>query len=371
MAKKTSIKQAKEALTRKDKPTRKFTKREYLSVGFTTGNLACTGNNPFGAMKPGKGYLLVGKSGSGKTALLNNLAAEASINPHFKDYTIVHDDPENGNDFDITNLYSPEIAARIQPPKRDKNGNPVYSRTVEQFFSSMMLFMEKGPIVAFCDSMDALMSAADKELTRKNMHRAAKGLKEQGTMGMAKAKKNYQGYRYILSEMERTGSIIVIVCHAKDAVGKFQGYGPPQQEHTGGESLKFFASLEIWTSVQGKIMAEYKEKKLEIGTYIGLEARKNRNSGLRRRAKFPFYPQTGADDVGSCVDYLIEYGHWRVNQKLVGAKEFKKNLKQEDLIRFIEANPERYKKLVLIVRDVWKAVEESIKVQRINKYKKV
>lgn len=370
MVKKTSIKQAKEALTRKDLPTRTFLKKQYLSVGFTTGNLACTGTNPFGALKPGKGYLLVGKSGSGKTALLNNLAAEASINPHFKDYTIVHDDPENGNDFDITSLYSPEIAERIQPPERDKNGNPIYSKTVEQFFSSMIRLMEKGPIVAFCDSMDALMASVDKEQSKKNIHRAAKGKKEQGTMGMAKAKRNYQGYRLLLSEIERTGSILVIVCHAKDAVGKFQGYGPPKQEHTGGAALKYFASLELWTSIQGGIYAEYKEKKLEIGSYIGLEVRKNRNSGLRRRAKFPFYPQSGADDVGSCVEYLIEFGHWSMVNKVINAKEFKKKLKQEDLIKFLET-PERYKRLVLIVRDVWKSVENTIKVQRVNKYKKV
>jgi RecA/RadA recombinase len=327
-----------------------------VSTGSTLLNLACTDRTFFGFIKGGY-YFLVGDSTSGKTWLSLTCFAEACRNPQFKDYRLIFDDVEGGALMDMEHYFGSSVVKRMEPPAI-RDGKPVYSSTVESFYFHISDLIEQGdPFIYLLDSQDALTSRAANKKFRKE-RKAKKQEELSGSYGDGKAKYHSEHLRMILSGIRRMGSILVIISQTRDNLG----FGFEKKTRSGGRSLKFYSLLEIWTSVKERIKKTVRGKERTIGVVCQAEVKKNRFTGKVGRDRsvlVPIYYDLGIDDVGSCVDYLIEEGHWeevKGRKKVFEATEFKVRGTRDKLIKHIEQN-DLERDLSKVVGRVWREID--------------
>ena len=234
----------------------KVREEDLLSTGSTLLNLACSGKSSGGFLK-GHFYGLVGDSTSGKTFLAMNLFAEACCNDNFKDYRFIYDNSEDGCLMDIERLFGNKTVERVEPPSMDKNnGKPLYSVCVEDFYYNVddAVKIEK-PFIYILDSMDSLSSVSEGSKFEEHKKASRAGTKAPGSYGDGKAKKNSEGLRKLLSPLTKSGSIVLILGQTRANIG---GYGE-QKIRSGGSSLKFYNSTEIWLSVKGSVKKTVRE----------------------------------------------------------------------------------------------------------------
>ena len=357
----------KETLT-KNRTERKLSKSDFVSTGSALLNKACTGRI-FGGFARSHYVFFVGDSMSGKTWLTLTCMAEASINPAFDNFDFYHDNVEDGALMDIESYFGARLMERIQPPARDKAGKAVNSTTVESFYyhldnANKKAKAEGRPFIYVLDSQDALTSESSAEKFEEQKIAFEKGNESAGSYGDGKAKYHSEQIRNALVGVRDTGSILIIIGQTRDNLG----FGLDKKTRSGGRSLRFYATLEMWSSVKGKIERTVNGKKRSIGNLLQIEIRKNRFTGKRRTVEIPIYYNSGIDDVGSCIAYLVEEKHWTQNkQGIVDAPEFDYNGRAEDLVvKIQEEGLER--DLHNIVDEVWEEIEAACAVQRKNKY---
>ena len=346
----------------KKKKLKPLSGKDFLSTGSTLLNLACTGK-PYHGFAKGKYYFIVGDSSSGKTFLTLTCLAEAGINPNFDDYRFIYDNGEDGALMDIEKFFGKAVAKRMMPPNWLKDG-PIYSTTIEEFYYHIDDAIKKEkPFIYILDSMDSLSSSdeAAKFDEHKTAHR--KGKKAAGSYGDGKAKKNSAGLRRLLGPLRKSGSILIILSQTRDNLG----FGFEKKIRSGGRALRFYACLEIWSSIKKKITKTVKGKKRQLGIICLLQTKKNRITGKDRIVTVPIYHSFGFDNTGSCVDYLIEENHWKQKGNTVIAKEFKFKGTRSKLIKYIETE-DMEKDLVSIVADVWDEIEEACSIKRKRRY---
>lgn len=342
-----------------------------LSSGSALLNLACT-DIPYGAFIPGRYYLLVGASSAGKTWTMLSIAAESTLNEKFKSYKVVLDEPEEGNNVDIGFYFSKEVADKIQAPRYDSDGQPIYSETVEDFYDNINRELdeaeEKGRgVIYMLDSMDALTSAAEIKKTDEQREAREKGKETTGSMGDGKAKINSQNLRRVCSRLSKSGSMLFIICQERDNLGSMVG----GKTFSGGNALLFYATLQIWLTHKTEIKATIKGHTRTLGNISKIAIKKNRLTGQRHRdLELPFYHSFGIDDTGSLIDWLLEERHWEGGAKetaKIRATEFDVELNKEQLARHIEGLPNGRKKLYRIVSQVWKEIKKDIEDKVVRK----
>ncbi len=328
-------------------------------------NLACVGR-AFGGFPMGGYAFVIGDSTSGKTVLAGTCLAEAAMSETFKDYDLYFDNVENGAMF-FEKFFGQRIAARIKPPGKDGVSS---SRTVEDFYANIhrALHNKDGSlrkIIYILDSEPALSSKAEekKQGEQRKAHDADK--EAAGTMTDAKAKVHSQNMRSLNADLRDSNSLLVILTQTRDNMGFGAIYEP--KTRPGGKALKFYAQLEMWLSVRGRIKRTVRGKPREIGIVAEVKVKKNRFTGKSRTVLVPIYTTFGIDDMGSCIDFLIEEKHWSGSEGRVNAPEFKFNGAKEKLIQTIEAKNEE-KKLRGIVRDLWNEIEAACEVPRKQRY---
>jgi hypothetical protein len=219
--------------------------------------------------------------------------------------------------------------------------------------------------------MDALDTRDDEDKFNERKkafekRRAGKKSKETGSYGMSKAKINSQYIRRFVSRLKDTGSILIVISQTRDNAGPFAQFDP--KTAAGGRSLKFYASLQIWTSLKTKLKKLVRGKQRQQGILVKVRLKKNRITGKDRTVEVPIYWSVGIDDIGSCVDYLVSEGHWKKGQGGIRAKEFNVSMDKEDLIHFIEEDEDNVKKLKRIVKEVFEEIEDQLKVVRKSRY---
>jgi len=352
-------------------------RKDLLSTGSTLLNLACTGD-PSGGFLCGKYYFLVGDSASGKTFLSMTCFAEATINPRFKQHRLIYDNIEDGMLMDLDTLFNEEVADRVEPPSR--NGDtPVYSDTIESFYYHLDDAIDDGrPFIYVLDSMDALDSeAADKKFGlnkkafRKKQARqrgeASEGEKEEkvaGSYGDGKAKKNSEGMRKAMKGLRKTGSILIVLSQTRDDIGaQYAG----TKTRAGGRALRFYATTEIWSSVAMQLKKNVNDIERKVGVRVKLAVRKNRITGKLADVETDIYPSFGIDDLGTCVDYLVEEGWWPQPKQTINAKELGIEATRDKLIRVIEKRGAE-KQVQAICGACWKAVDDACALKRKNRY---
>ncbi len=350
----------KKALLRKKRKKKRLSAKDFLSTGSTLLNLACTGN-PFRGFAKGKFYFIVGDSISGKTWLSLTCLAEASVNSQFDDYRFIYDNGEDGALMDIKKFFGEGVHQRMERPAKH------CSFSIEEFYYNVKDAIEDGrPFIYILDSMDSLTSQSEEEKFDKNMKAYRTGKERKGTMTDGKAKVNSAMLRKVIgSPLRRSGSILIIINQTRDRMNAL----PFQSKKTrsGGHALHFYATVEMWSSVAGRITKTIRGKKRQLGVYCRIQIKKNRISGREREATIPIYHSYGIDDIGSCVDYLVQEDHWKKRKGLIVASDFDMTITKEKLIRYIEAK-NMEKDLKSIVSDVWNEIEEACVIKRKPRY---
>lgn len=361
----TDIENARRELTRKRlKP---FSTKDLLSTGSTLLNLACSGKFNGGFLK-GRYFYLVGDSASGKTFLTWTCLAEASINPAFEDYRFIMDDVEGGSLMNIEKFFGSRVAERIEAPR--KGGRS--SETIEDFYYNIDDALNDGrPFIYILDSMDALDSedAEKKFLQQKNAQRRKRQTggeeKVAGSYGDGKAKKNSQNIRRVHNRLKKSGSILIVISQTRDNIGFTSRFDP--KTRSGGRALKFYAGLEIWSSIKMRLKKTVNGKPRKIGIICRCDIKKNRLTGDEATVEIPIYNSFGIDDVGSCVDFLVLEGKWTEKRKMIDASDFEFEGNREKLIRYIEKNGLE-KDLRLLVADTWDEIKLACAVKRKPRY---
>ncbi len=349
---------------------RKVAVPEFLHTGSTLLNLACSGD-AHGGFPTGSFTYFVGDTKSGKTWFCLTCLAEASVDKRFDGYRFIFDNAERGARMDMVRYYGQRMADRLEPP-RWLDGQPVYSETVEDFYYNVDDALEAGkPCIYILDSMDAVGAVADDEHFEKKKLARDKTKTEKkkvaGSYGTARAKINSQYLRRLMTRLEKTGSILIVISQTRDPIGfdsMFQ-----TKTRGGGRALGFYATTEIWTSVVKELKREYKGKKRPIGSIVKLHVQKNRVNGVMSQVVVPFFHSVGLDEVGSCVDYLVEEGIWKKVDGKITATGLGPVMKgnREAIIRLIEER-ELGEDLVELVQISWKEIETAIAVKRKPRY---
>lgn len=348
---------------RSPKPKQTISAKDFVSSGSTLMNLACSGRTN-GCFAKGRYYFFVGDSESGKTWLALTCFAEASHNKNFDEYDLIYDNVEDGANMDFAFFFGKKAAERIRPP-RGTAEEPIYSETVEDFYYGIDDLAESGKkFIYVLDSMDALEVRAEQAKFKKQKKAARQDKEAAGDYGVAKAKLNSQYLKKALSACRKTGSILIIISQTRENINPMSF---EKKTRGGGKALKFYATLEIWTAVKEKLKKKIRDKMRKIGMVAQIDVKKNRLTGKDRRVFVPIYNTVGIDDVGACVDYLIEEGTWKVAQGVVKAKEIDAELKREALIKHIETEGLE-SEVRALVKETWDEIEEGTVVQRKSRY---
>lgn len=341
-----------------------------LRSGSTLLDLASSGSID-GAFATGTYVFLVGDSRSGKTFLSLTCLAEASLNPAFDKYRFIHDDVEGGALMDIEKFFGKRVAERLTPPQTNAEGEPVYSDTVEEFYYNLHDALTEGPCIYVLDSMDGLSSDAEGKKFDEHKKAAREGGDTKGDYGDGKAKVNSRMLRKCLKALKKTDSILIIINQTRDNVGG--GMFEPKKIRSGGHALTFYATTELWSSVGTDIKKTVRGKDRVIGVNCRLVIKKNRVSGRKRDITIPIYYSFGIDDLGSCVDYLVEEKRWEKKKGsaniTVPEGDLGKEIKgtREKLITLIEQEG-LTNRLKEIVQEVWLDIESACAVVREPRY---
>mgnify|MGYP001352830330 CR=1 FL=1 len=362
----SQVEQLKRALlTKRERPS--FSSDGAISTGSTLLNLACTDHTDFGFFKGGY-YYLVGDSISGKTWLSLSCFAEACRNKAFKDYRLIFDDVEGGALMNTEYYFGKEVARRMEPP-RMKGKEPVFSDTVESFYYNITDLLKEGhPFIYVLDSQDALGSVSAAKKFEEHRKASLKGGVVPGSYGDGKAKYHSENIRQVLAGLRRTKSILIIIGQTRDNLGM----GFELKTRSGGKALRFYANIEIWTSVGGKIHKTVREKERTIGVRCLAEVKKNRVTGKigkDRQVDIPIYYDLGIDDIGSMVDYLINEKHWKKGEgdKVYDAHDIMFEGSRNQIIGYIERE-DLESKVKQTVAKVWKEIEEACIPNRKRRY---
>lgn len=257
-------------------PTDEPGPKGFLSTGSSLLNMAISGH-PDGGIPLGKYALLVGDSTSGKTLLSMTILAEAARNPELRGHRLVYDNVEDGMMMDIPGLFGTKLAERIEPPKKAKDGEPIYSESVQEFYYHLDDNLKKGPVVYILDSMDGLTSESEETHFQKAKKAAQAGKAAKGSYGDGKAKANSAGLRKALAGLRDTGSILIVIAQTRDNLDA--GLFVPKKTRSGGHALRFYATVEVWSSLGGPIKRTVRGKERKIGDRIIFRVKKNRITG--------------------------------------------------------------------------------------------
>jgi len=366
------IKKFKKSLAKTKEKVANRNADDYLSTGSTLLNLACSGI-PNGGFLRGAYHFLVGDSASGKTFLSLTCMAEASIDPIFDDYRFIFDDVENGSLMDIERFFGTRVATRLEPPRGTVN-SPIYSESIEHFYYHLDDAVSQNiPFIYVLDSMDSLTSEDEtkkfvqaKKTARKNESKTEDEGEEKvaGSYGDGKAKKNAANLRRVVPKLAKTKSILIIINQTRDNVGTFSF---EKKTRSGGHALRFYATLEIWSSIREKLKDRVRGKDRQIGIRSQVQVKKNRQTGREVKVDMPIYFSVGIDDTESCIDYLIEEKHWSKFGSKITAPEFDFSGKKETLIQKVEEEGLEGE-LRSAVTGVWNDIEESCRVKRKKRY---
>lgn len=331
--------------------------RKGLSTGSTLLNLACSGQADVGFL-PGTYVFLVGDSASGKSFLSLTCLAEAALNPSFKNYRFIYDNAENGALMDIGKFFGQETARRLE--------TATISNTLEGFFYNLDdAFTEARPFIYVLDSMDCLTTEEETDKFSEGKQASRAGKQATGSYGTSKAKANSAGIRRIIPKLKDTGSILIIISQTRDNIGFGSQFNP--KTRSGGHALRFYATLEIWSSIRVRIKKTVRGKERQLGIICKAEVKKNRLTGRERSVEIPILHSSGIDDLGSCCDYLIDEGHWSKSGVNVAAGEFDHKGSRDKLIAKIE-DEGREQELRQLVVQVWTEIELASHVPRKRRY---
>jgi len=346
----------------KEKPDNR--KMEFIPTGSTLLNLALSDRTDGGWLQ-GSIANIIGDSHAGKSILALTTFADTAHDKRFNKFSLIYDDAEEANSFNMTQLFGSKTADRLEPPVWDDNDNPFYSETIEDF-EEFVCELSKRQFIYILDSFDSISSEGDDRKDRKRMSDRRKGVEGAGDYAMAKQKAAGRVLRKVKKKMKALNSWCGIVSQTRDKIGAMF----EKNTRSGGRALKFYACHEVWLSVGKKIQSGVTGRP-SIGVQCIIKIKKNKVTGKERRIEIPIYPSYGIDDYASCFDFLVKE---KVFKKIPKSKSYNvdalgiDNRTKKGVIEACEDMPEVYEALKKVTGETWKGIEDSLKLDRKPKY---
>lgn len=335
-------------------PPEKIDTTVLVPTGSTLLNLACS-DKPDGGFALGRMVNIIGDSSTGKTLLSLSIFAECSRLKHFDAYKFYYDDAEAKLAFDIENLFGTKAFKRIVDPPKG------FSNTTQEFQDNLLTALgQEDPCIYVLDSFDALSCDEEQEKAEEDMAARAKGNEVKGSYNMAKPKAASQLFRMICSKLKKTASLLIIISQTRDDINPMTF---TKKTRSGGNALYFYSTHEMWLAVAKQLTS----RKQNIGSRVKAKVSKNHLTGKRRNVEFLIYYDYGLDDVGSCVDFLVEQGVFKKKDNTISVPFLDVEAPRGKVIEAIEtANAEDA--LIELVAATWAEIEESLKLNRKRKY---
>jgi len=338
-----------------------------IPTGVTLLNLACSGT-AHGGLGMGKINTMPGSSSSGKTFLGFNILAAIVNDPKFDDYRIIYDDAENALEINIKELFGSKLVSRLEAPKKTKLGEPIYSNTVQEFKNNILSTIDKGkPFIWLLDSLDSLSSDEEMEKEYKEAIKQAKSEEHvrelKGSYNTEKAKLLGQILRMINGSIVDTGSCVNIIQQTRANLNA----GPfGKKEITSGGMAPFFYSTHVIQTSKVKTHKDTKHGWI-VGQRTKTEISKNKLTGNKRSIEFDLFNDTGIDDVGANIDFLLQYDFWKKKGQTIDCPELQIEGTRSKVIEFIEQN-NLESELVAVTEHAWHQIEESLKSNRKKRF---
>jgi RecA/RadA recombinase len=339
---------------------KEWSQENLIPTGSTQLNLACS-DNPFGGYGMGRLVNLIGDSSAGKTMLALTCFAELNKNPAYDGFDIYYDEPESALGFNMDKMFGKGLNERIKFQSSD---------TIQDFYINIYRACKTGrPFGYILDSFDALTSKEEKtriaQMAKgKGEEDEDDGKKEKGTYGMEKQKLIKQILRVTCKDLKHSDSFLIIISQTIADIGKTFG---KKVTRAGGNALKFFATHEIWLSMESHETKTVGEIRLETGVNVVAKVSKNKITGKVRYAFFPIYYDYGIDDIGSCIDFLVDSGEWKKTKQTINAHHFDMEGTKPTIIEYIESNNLEYT-LQSAIKERWDSIEELVRLGRKPKY---
>lgn len=338
-----------------------------LSSGSWLLNLACS-NNPDYSMTTGRYYWMAGASSSGKTFWTLQHLAEAAINPEFDEYDLIFDDVEGGAMMDIAKFFGPKLAKRIQSP-HTIDGIPSASDLITDFYGGLykrfeMIEKKKAKkFIYLCDSMDALRSGTSEEKFRESIDNDDVA----GDYNLEKAKTNSMRLPEVVAKCEEHDCIVIILSQLRDNIGAKMF----QKKHitSGGNALKYYATWQLWSTLGKEFKKTVHGNDRQIGITSRISVEKNRLSGKEWVIELPIYWTYGIDDIGGCVDFLIDEKSIKNTKAGLIAPDFNfEGSRNELILKIHQDKMQRILKAAVV--ETWRDIEQKCAegIPMVNKY---
>lgn len=353
------------------KSKKHLSSKDFVKTGSKQLDLAVSG---YGWPK-GTIVWLCGDSESGKSWFSMSCLAETVLDLSMDDYQLVYDGPEGGTDMvDTVKYFGKAVKDRIRSPKGTKDLSDC-SESIEDFYDMVDDLIAAGkPFIVILDSENSLPSRAELKDLKKNKAAHKRGAEEGQSYGTEKAKIHSKRLRILRRTLKKTGSIVIIISQTRDNLGYGAQFNP--KKVSGGNALKFFADVQIWTSVKQELRKKIENgQEWPVGMLCKIQVKKNRTNGRKSTIYVPFLHDHGIDDIGGCVRFLVEQGHWKATydkksgqiKGKIDATELDESLSYENLIEHIEKNGLE-KTLRKTVSRVWRSILSQLKVNRKKRY---
>lgn len=277
------------------RPKRVLSPDQFLSLGWTLGNLAASGNVNGGIPK-GSVVLFPGDPQAGKSFVGRTCLAEASISPYFKNYQLVSWDVERGALMDQEFFFGKKLAQRLDE-RRDR------VHTLEKLWKDIVTVAKKGPFVGLVDSVDPLPPEEEAKKAGGNGNLVTVG---------SRARTNSAGLRIAYNAIVESGSILILLYQSRDKIP--EGWSPnPRKEktHGGGYAPTFYSQLKLWFAVKGKLSRKVMGQPERLGTVSKVHCERTRLTGRDVTVPLVILNSLGVDDVGTTCRWLVERGHWK------------------------------------------------------------
>lgn len=334
---------------------------ELINSGSTMLNLACS-DRVEGAFKPGTIVTIPGGTDSGKTMLVLTTLACCANDPRFDQYDLIYDDVEAKMSIDISSMFNPITAERIQGPPYGR------SASIQDFEANAVKALRESetPCIYVLDTPDCLTSTEELEKIHQRLLKLAKSPDDvknlSGSYHMEKAKMMHQVLREVNDAIGKTKSLLIMLQQSKQKIGAMFGR---KTTTSGGNAPAHYSIHRIWMSQQKQI----KKKDEVVGRTVIAQIEKNHYNGkFGREAKFDIYYDYGIDDTGSIIDWLVSSGYWKKRGAVIDAIDLNEKTTRSRLIKIIEDNGNE-QELKNIVQTYWIQKEDELKLNRKKRFR--
>lgn len=149
----------------------------------------------------------------------------------------------------------------------------------------------------------------------------------------------------ILADLDDTPIAFVIINQVRDSIGDWSPNPQRKTTSAGGRAIKYYVSIRMEMSTTGQIKA--REGENVPGIYVNAKILKNRFGPSHRSANYPFYFESGVDDVQSVIRYAEMKGVLEKGARKGSVIYNDREVLKSALWHYMQENPDEYKLLKL------------------------